>query len=156
MGLTRVATVAQALGLHGASLPRSSRSAAPTARARPWRTLEALLRALRGRASALFTSPHFVRYNERIQVDGAEVGDAELIAAFERIEAARGATTLTFFEYNTLAALQRVRRRAGWTSRCWKSGSAAVSTPPTSSTPTSPCSPRSASITAIGWATRSS
>ena len=31
--------------------------------------------------------------------------DAELVAAFERIEAARGATTLTFFEYNTLAAL---------------------------------------------------
>ena len=36
---------------------------------------------------------------------GAEASDAELIGAFERIEAARGATTLTFFEYNTLAAL---------------------------------------------------
>ena len=66
--------------------------------------LEALLCAL-GVSTGLFTSPHLVRYNERIRVDGGEVGDAELIAAFERIEAARGATTLTFFEYNTLAAL---------------------------------------------------
>jgi dihydrofolate synthase/folylpolyglutamate synthase len=50
-------------------------------------------------------SPHLVRYNERIRLDAAEVEDAALVAAFERIEAARGATTLTFFEYNTLAAL---------------------------------------------------
>ena len=66
--------------------------------------LEALLGALGIRAGA-FTSPHLVRYNERVRVDGAEASDAELIAAFERVEAARGATTLTFFEYNTLATL---------------------------------------------------
>lgn len=66
--------------------------------------LEALLRA-RGALTGLFTSPHFVRYNERIRVDGAEVDDAQLISAFERIEAARGPITLSFFEYNTLAAL---------------------------------------------------
>jgi dihydrofolate synthase / folylpolyglutamate synthase len=72
---------------------------------------EALLRAL-GARTGLFTSPHLVRYNERIRIQGAEVGDAELIEAFERIEAARGATTLTFFEYNTLAALAVFARRA--------------------------------------------
>jgi dihydrofolate synthase / folylpolyglutamate synthase len=66
--------------------------------------LEALLDAL-GICTGVFTSPHFVRYNERIRVDGVEAGDAELIAAFERIEAARAEITLTFFEYNTLAAL---------------------------------------------------
>jgi dihydrofolate synthase/folylpolyglutamate synthase len=65
---------------------------------------DALLRAL-GTRAGLFTSPHLLRYNERIRVMGAEAGDAELIEAFERIEAARGTTTLTFFEYNTLAAL---------------------------------------------------
>jgi dihydrofolate synthase/folylpolyglutamate synthase len=54
---------------------------------------------------AAFTSPHLVRYNERIVVDGREVSDASLIAAFERIDEARGAETLTFFEFNTLAAL---------------------------------------------------
>jgi dihydrofolate synthase/folylpolyglutamate synthase len=53
----------------------------------------------------MFTSPHLIRYNERICVNGAEAGDEELCSAFERIEAARGPTTLTFFEYNTLAAL---------------------------------------------------
>jgi dihydrofolate synthase / folylpolyglutamate synthase len=66
--------------------------------------LEALLGAL-GASTGMFTSPHFVRYNERIRVDGVEVSDAELIGAFERIEAARAEITLTFFEYNTLAAL---------------------------------------------------
>jgi dihydrofolate synthase / folylpolyglutamate synthase len=66
--------------------------------------LEALFGAL-GATTGRFTSPHFIRYNERIRVDATEVGDDELVAAFERIEAARGATTLTFFEYNTLAAL---------------------------------------------------
>jgi dihydrofolate synthase/folylpolyglutamate synthase len=53
----------------------------------------------------MFTSPHFIRYNERIRVSGVEVEDAELVSAFERIDAARGSTTLTFFEYNALAAL---------------------------------------------------
>ena len=66
--------------------------------------LDALLRAA-GASTGMFTSPHFLRYNERIRVDGAEVGDAELVDAFERIEAARGSTTLTFFEFNALAAL---------------------------------------------------
>jgi dihydrofolate synthase / folylpolyglutamate synthase len=52
-----------------------------------------------------FTSPHLIRYNERIQVAGLEVTDRSLIAAFERIDEARGADTLTFFEFNALAAL---------------------------------------------------
>lgn len=51
-----------------------------------------------------FTSPHLLRYNERIVLDGVEVSDASLLAAFERIDAARGADTLTFFEFNALAA----------------------------------------------------
>lgn len=66
--------------------------------------LEALCLAA-GRSVGLFTSPHFLRYNERIRIDGVEAEDAAIVSAFERIEAARGATTLTFFEYNTLAAL---------------------------------------------------
>jgi dihydrofolate synthase/folylpolyglutamate synthase len=66
--------------------------------------LDALLRAT-GASTGMFTSPHFLRYNERIRVDGVEVGDAELVDGFERIESARGSTTLTFFEFNALAAL---------------------------------------------------
>jgi dihydrofolate synthase / folylpolyglutamate synthase len=52
-----------------------------------------------------FTSPHLIRYNERIVVDGVEVADEALIAAFERIDPARGPDTLTFFEFNAAAAL---------------------------------------------------
>lgn len=52
-----------------------------------------------------FTSPHLLEYNERITIAGRQVSDASLIAAFERIDTARGADTLTFFEFNTLAAL---------------------------------------------------
>jgi dihydrofolate synthase/folylpolyglutamate synthase len=70
--------------------------------------LSALLSAC-GRRAGLFTSPHLVRYNERVQIDGEPVGDAALLRAFERVESARGALTLTFFEYNTLAALEVFR-----------------------------------------------
>jgi dihydrofolate synthase/folylpolyglutamate synthase len=71
--------------------------------------LDALLRAA-GKRIGRFTSPHLVRYNERICVDGVEADDRSLVAAFERIEAARGVTTLTFFEYNALAALDLFAR----------------------------------------------
>ena len=71
---------------------------------------EALLGSL-GLRAGLFTSPHLVRYNERIRIEGVAASDAELIQAFEEIEGARGGTTLTFFEYNTLAALLVFTRR---------------------------------------------
>src|SRR5262245_38435807 len=71
--------------------------------------LDALFRHA-GKRTGRFTSPHLVRYNERICIDGVECSDADLIASFERIDAARGATTLTFFEYNALAALDAFAR----------------------------------------------
>lgn len=52
-----------------------------------------------------FTSPHLVRYNERITIAEREISDASLLVTFERIDAARAAETLTFFEFNALAAL---------------------------------------------------
>ncbi len=66
--------------------------------------LEALL-AARGLRLGSYTSPHLLRYNERVRIDGHEAADADLVAAFERIEAARGDITLTWFESGTLAAL---------------------------------------------------
>ncbi len=72
--------------------------------------LDAVLRA-HGLRCGRFTSPHLNRYNERICIDGVEATDAELIASFERIEAARASDTLTFFEYNALAALYCFQRR---------------------------------------------
>jgi dihydrofolate synthase / folylpolyglutamate synthase len=67
--------------------------------------LTAAILAAAGYRVGVFTSPHLIRYHERITIDGREVSDASLVAAFERIDAARAADTLTFFEFNTLAAL---------------------------------------------------
>lgn len=55
-----------------------------------------------------YTSPHLIRFNERIRLNGEPVPDEALIAAFEQVEAARVASgmTLTYFEFTTLAAMQ--------------------------------------------------
>ena len=52
-----------------------------------------------------YTSPHVLRYNERIVVDGLPATDDDIVAAFERVDAARGDVPLTYFEFGTLAAL---------------------------------------------------
>lgn len=108
LDLTRVRSVAQRLAL----LPPPHRTitvAGTNGKGSTVACLDALLRGA-GLKCGRFTSPHLVRYNERICVDGIEAADADLVAAFERIEAARGSTTLTFFEYNTLAALELFSR----------------------------------------------
>ena len=70
--------------------------------------LEAMLRA-GGYRAGLYTSPHLVRYNERVRIGGTEAGDAALVESFEAVEKARGRISpnlpLTYFEYGTLAAL---------------------------------------------------
>jgi dihydrofolate synthase/folylpolyglutamate synthase len=66
--------------------------------------LEAILRAA-GYRTALYSSPHIRRYNERVRVAGREAEDAELCGAFEAVERARGTVPLTYFEFGTLAAL---------------------------------------------------
>jgi len=65
---------------------------------------DALLQAS-GLRTGAYTSPHISRYNERIVVNGVAVDDTEIIAAFEQVEAARGDTELTYFEFGTLAAV---------------------------------------------------
>lgn len=52
-----------------------------------------------------YTSPHILRYNERIALHGVPIDDRRLLEAFQRIEAARGNLSLSFFEFGTLAAL---------------------------------------------------
>lgn len=51
-----------------------------------------------------YTSPHFLRYNERICLDGQPVSDDLICQAFCQIEQARGEISLTYFEFGTLAA----------------------------------------------------
>jgi len=55
-----------------------------------------------------YTSPHLLRYNERVRIGGREADDGALCRAFARIESARlaiGDTLLTYFEFGTLAAM---------------------------------------------------
>lgn len=66
--------------------------------------LEAMLLAAEYQVG-LYTSPHLLRYNERIRINGHEVDDAALVTAFAAIEAVRGDISLSYFEFGTLAAL---------------------------------------------------
>ena len=54
---------------------------------------------------AKFTSPHILKYNERFVINGVQVSDEAICTAFETIEQVRGNTSLTYFEFSTLAAL---------------------------------------------------
>jgi len=72
--------------------------------------LQELLRAS-GSTVATYTSPHIERYNERVCFDGSAASDAELCDAFARVDSARGSTSLTYFEFGTLAALYLIQRR---------------------------------------------
>nr|WP_147652145.1 bifunctional tetrahydrofolate synthase/dihydrofolate synthase [Vulcaniibacterium gelatinicum] len=71
--------------------------------------IEAIARAAGWKVGA-YTSPHLLRYNERVRVDGVEATDEALAAAFAAVEAARADTPLTYFEYGTLAALWLFQR----------------------------------------------
>lgn len=103
LGLTRVRSVAERLGLTrlqskvitvGGTNGKGSTCA----------MLEALALA-HGLKVAVYSSPHILRYAERVRLLGHEARDDELIASFEAVEAARGGVPLTFFEFSTLAAL---------------------------------------------------
>jgi dihydrofolate synthase/folylpolyglutamate synthase len=65
--------------------------------------LEAVLLAA-GYRVGLYTSPHLLKYNERVRIDGRDASDEALVAAFAEVERARGEIPLTYFEHGTLAA----------------------------------------------------
>jgi dihydrofolate synthase/folylpolyglutamate synthase len=101
LGLERVAKVRDAMG-------RSSSAALFTVagtngKGSTCAMLESILLAA-GYKVGLYTSPHLLRYNERIRLDGVPISDERLCAAFEAVEHARGDVTLTYFEFGTLAA----------------------------------------------------
>jgi dihydrofolate synthase/folylpolyglutamate synthase len=68
----------------------------------------AMLEAIYGAAgyrTACYTSPHLLRYTERIRINGAEVAEDVLCDAFGRVDAVRDDDSLTYFEFGTLAAM---------------------------------------------------
>ncbi len=66
--------------------------------------LDSLLRTTGARVGS-YTSPHLLRYNERMCLGGVAATDAQIISAFERIDSVRGDVPLTYFEFGTLAAM---------------------------------------------------
>lgn len=110
LGLERVAAVARTLDLLPLPCPVVT-VAGTNGKGSTVAVLEALALAA-GRRVGAFTSPHLQRFNERIRVDGAEAADADIVQAFAAIDAARGETSLTYFEFSALAALCVFRRHA--------------------------------------------
>ncbi len=54
----------------------------------------------------VYSSPHLIRYNERVRINGVDASDQLHVAAFDFVERQRGTTTLSLFEFGTLAALR--------------------------------------------------
>ena len=102
MGLARVQNVAQRLGL-----PRIAQKIVTVTGTNGKGSTCALLASLvagQGLSVGVYSSPHLLRYNERVRINGAEVSDTQLCTAFSAVEAARGEVSLTYFEMGTLAA----------------------------------------------------
>ncbi|MBQ4831864.1 bifunctional tetrahydrofolate synthase/dihydrofolate synthase [Pseudoalteromonas sp. MMG010] len=110
MGLERVATVAQQVGLLNTSskilLIGGTNGKGTTARC-----LETLLLA-QGYSVGTYASPHLIHYNERVRINGKELADQYHVDAFNLLEQGRGETPLTYFEYGTLGALAIFKRHA--------------------------------------------
>ncbi|EKT4466129.1 bifunctional tetrahydrofolate synthase/dihydrofolate synthase [Pseudomonas putida] len=108
MGLERSQQVAARLGL-GRLAPRVVTVTGTNGKGSTCAFVAALLRA-QGLKVGVYSSPHLLRYNERVRIDGVEASDERLCEAFAAVEAARGEITLTYFEMGTLAAFWLFQR----------------------------------------------
>jgi dihydrofolate synthase/folylpolyglutamate synthase len=110
LGLERVREVAARLALPAAG-PRTVTVAGTNGKGSTAALLSEVYLAA-GYRTGTYTSPHLLRYNERIAINGEVAPDAVLTGAFAAVEKARGATPLTYFEFGTLAALWLFRESA--------------------------------------------
>ncbi|MEA2094285.1 MAG: bifunctional tetrahydrofolate synthase/dihydrofolate synthase [Pseudomonadota bacterium] len=110
LGLERVAAVASRMGvLH----PRHTvvTVGGTNGKGSSVAMLEAML-SVAGYRVGSYTSPHLLRYNERIRINGVEVDDETLCAAFQAVDERREGVSLSYFEFGTLAALQVLNNAA--------------------------------------------
>ncbi|WP_271411714.1 bifunctional tetrahydrofolate synthase/dihydrofolate synthase [Pseudomonas sp. Q1-7] len=108
MGLERSREVAGRLGL-GRPAPKVITVTGTNGKGSTCAFLASLLRA-QGLKVGVYSSPHLLRYNERVQLNGQEASDQALCDAFVAVEAARGEISLTYFEMGTLAAFWLFQR----------------------------------------------
>lgn len=110
MGLERVAAVASRLGIR-LGCPVIT-VAGTNGKGSTCAMLEAIYRHA-GYRTGLYTSPHLLRFNERVRIGRETVGDEALVAVFDVVETARSRApevSLTYFEFTTLAALLLFRQ----------------------------------------------
>jgi dihydrofolate synthase/folylpolyglutamate synthase len=110
LGLERVGAVADRLGVRSLHCPVIT-VGGTNGKGSTVATLVSIYRAAGLRVGS-YTSPHILRFNERVAIDGEAVDDATLVRAFECVQVARGEISLTYFEFTTLAAFF-VFREAG-------------------------------------------
>lgn len=103
LGLDRVRPVLKRMGLEHPPFPVVT-VGGTNGKGSSVAMLEAILRAA-GYRTGVYTSPHLLRYTERIRIYTEEIDEGNLCAAFERVDQARGGTSLTYFEFGTLAAI---------------------------------------------------
>ncbi|TDQ25123.1 dihydrofolate synthase/folylpolyglutamate synthase [Raoultella sp. BIGb0149] len=103
LGLTRVNEVAGRMAVVKPA-PFVFTVAGTNGKGTTCRTLESVLMAA-GYRVGVYSSPHLVRYTERVRVQGEELPEAAHTASFAEIEAARGEISLSYFEFGTLSAL---------------------------------------------------
>jgi dihydrofolate synthase/folylpolyglutamate synthase len=106
LGLDRVRVVADRMGLHFGCPVITV--AGTNGKGSTCAMLESIL-AQAGYRTGVYTSPHLVRFEERLRLRGEPVDTATLVGAFARVEAARvqgeAEISLTYFEFSTLAIL---------------------------------------------------
>ncbi|MGQ8365618.1 bifunctional folylpolyglutamate synthase/dihydrofolate synthase [Glaciecola sp. 1036] len=103
MGLSRTAHVFQQLSLN-LEYTKIVTVAGTNGKGTTCRTIEAITQAS-GFNVGVYSSPHLIDFNERIRINGDQIHDDKLCEAFELVDHARGNTSLTYFEFVTLAAL---------------------------------------------------
>ncbi|MFI3311518.1 bifunctional tetrahydrofolate synthase/dihydrofolate synthase [Ewingella allii] len=104
LGLKRVKAVAAKLDLLQPA-PFVITVAGTNGKGTTCRTLEAILMAA-GLRVGVYSSPHLVRYTERVRIQGEELPEQAHCQSFATLEAGRGDIPLTYFEYGTVSALQ--------------------------------------------------
>ncbi|MDH0894136.1 MULTISPECIES: bifunctional tetrahydrofolate synthase/dihydrofolate synthase [unclassified Pseudomonas] len=110
MGLERSHEVARRLGL-GKPAPLVITVTGTNGKGSTCAFVASLLRE-QGLRVGVYSSPHLLRYNERVQLEGRDASDEELCEAFAVVEAGRGEISLTYFEMGTLAAFWLFERAA--------------------------------------------
>ncbi|MDZ3990619.1 bifunctional tetrahydrofolate synthase/dihydrofolate synthase [Pseudomonas sp. Teo4] len=110
MGLERSQKVLARLAL-GKLAPRVVTVTGTNGKGSTCAFVASMLRA-QGLKVGVYSSPHLLRYNERVLIDGQEASDEHLCEAFAAVEAARGEISLTYFEMGTLAAFWLFQRSA--------------------------------------------